>query len=186
MANWFVAMPIDASGWFRRVTTPPPGVRLFAPEDLHLTLAFLGAVAEAAARSAFAAAHALPLTRSEVALGPVVPMGSRQRFTALSARLSHGEGPLAAAMTAVRDQVCDAAGARRETRPALPHLTLARPARRATREQRAHALAWAEGLDLGAPRVRVEAVALYTWAANRRERLFTIVDRFALASPSSA
>ncbi len=180
MANWFVGIPIEAAGWFENVGPVPPGMRRFAPGDLHLTLAFLGSVGEAAARAAFAYAHAIPLAACEVVLGAVVPMGNPRRFNALSARLAEGEATLADAITAVRDQVCDAAGAPRELRPALPHLTLARPTRKATRAERSEALRWARALDLGAPRVRVSGVALYTWAPDRRERLFQIVDRFAL------
>ncbi len=185
-ANWFVAIPIEASDWFSRVGEPPPGIRRFAPEDLHLTLAFLGAVGEDAARAAFERARAIPLAPCEVQLGALVPMGAARRFSALSAHLSQGEATVAAAIMAVRDDVCDAAGARRDLRPALPHLTLARPTRKATQSERAEALRWARALELGAPRVQLDSVALYTWFPERRERLFQIVDRCALASSPGA
>lgn len=181
-ANWFVALPVPAAGWFERVGEAPRGVRLFHPDDLHLTVAFLGAVSEEAARRGFAEARAFPLRVREALLGPVVPMGNKRRPSALSARLLEGEREVAQAITTVRDAICDAAGAPRELRPALPHLTVARPLRSATYAERSSALEWATSLDLGAPRVSLTCVALYTWSAERRERLFAILDRVPLAA----
>ena len=179
--NWFVALPVSPGDWFARVSNPPPGVRLFHPDDLHLTVAFLGGVEEAAARAAFAEARAIPLPAQAVRLGDVVPMGNPRRPSALSARLHAGNEAVARAITSVRDAVCDAAGAPREQRPALPHLTVARPRRTATYDERREAVGWAASLDLGAPDVVLDAIALYTWSSERRERLFTIVDRASLA-----
>lgn len=175
-ANWFVGLPVTAGPWFDALHAPPARVRLFHPGDLHLTVAFLGAVGEARARAAFEHARAIPLARTAVQLGPVVPMGNRRRPSALSARLlGDGDKAVAQAITAVRDAVCDEAGAPRERRPALPHLTLARPPRSATREELAEAVRWAAALDLGTPVVTLDRVALYTWSADRRARLFDVV-----------
>ena len=180
--NWFVGLPVEAGSWLARVTSPPEGVRIFHADDLHLTVSFLGTVSEDQARAAFAEARALPLAPTTVRLGPVVPMGNRRRPSALSARLLDGEREVAEAITHVRDAVADAAGAARESRPALPHLTIARPRRTATHDERAEAVRWAATLDLGAPSVLLHEVALYTWASERKERLFTIVDRHALTA----
>ena len=179
-ANWFVALPVPAAGWFERVGAPPRGVRLFHPDDLHLTVAFLGAVSEEAARRGFEEARAFPLGACEITLGPVVPMGNKRRPSALSARLLDGEREVARAITEVRDAISDAACAAREARPALPHLTVARPLRSATYAERTGALTWASSLDLGAPRVSLTCLALYTWSAERRERLFALRDRLPL------
>jgi RNA 2',3'-cyclic 3'-phosphodiesterase len=189
-ANWFVALPVPAEPWFERAfertSGPPPGVRLFHPDDLHLTVAFLGSVGEEAARRAFTEARDFPLTALEVELGAVVPMGNPRRPSALSARLTHGEREVARAITSVRDAVCDAAGAPREHRPALPHLTLARPRRTATYAERVAALRWAAALELGAPRVQLSEVALYTWSEQRSERLFALVERVSLRAAAPA
>jgi RNA 2',3'-cyclic 3'-phosphodiesterase len=179
-ANWFVALPVAAEPWFARVGDPPAGVRLFHPEDLHLTVAFLGSVGESAARAAFAAAAAFRLHERTITLGPVVPMGNPRRPSALSARLVEGDRELAEAITNARDSVCDAAGAKRELRPALPHLTVARPRRSATYAERAAAVRWAATLDLGTPRLELDSLALYTWSEARGARLFTVVERIPL------
>lgn len=183
-ANWFVALPVTAGEWYARVGEAPPGVRLFHPEDLHLTVAFLGAVQEEAALRGFAEAAAIDLPICDVVLGPIVPMGNPRRPSALSARLVEGERQVVAAITSVRHAVSDAAGAPREDRPALPHLTVARPKRSATFAERAVAIRWAAAIDLGAPRVRLASVALYTWSEERKERLFKVVRQLPLrASP---
>jgi 2'-5' RNA ligase len=50
MPNWFIALPVSPLGWFERLVPPPPaGFRAFHPDDLHLTIAFLGAVDDATA-----------------------------------------------------------------------------------------------------------------------------------------
>lgn len=167
--NWFVAAPVPPDDWFDRlVTLPPSGLRRFHPDDLHLTIAFLGAVGEAAARRAFAALR-WPAGAARVTLGAVVPMGSNRRYSALSALLDDGRQRVEGAIAATRDIVCTAAGARLEHRPAKAHLTLARPHRRATPAERDDGLAWARGLSLAGVGLVLTRVALYTWAEDRAE-----------------
>ena len=175
MANWFVALPIAPYAWFARVPDPPEGTRRFHRDDLHITVAFLGPVGEAEARAAFAEAHGWPVGAVEASLGRVRAMGSKRHFSALSAELELGREPVACGIAAVRDRMCDAACVRRDQRPALPHVTLARPGRSATSEQREGALAWASALELGEPRVLIDRIALYTWADDRRLRMFKCV-----------
>lgn len=165
-ANWFVALPVPAGGWLETLQ-PPPGVRLFAPEDLHLTLAFLGAVSAERARAAFACAETLPLQPLEIGLGQVVPLGSRRRPSAFSALLEQGRAEVERAIAAIRDALCDAAGAPRDARPPLAHITLARPVRAATPQQLQAARAWASSLSLTRARAWLSRVALFTWSRER-------------------
>ena len=183
-ANWFIGLPVSGADWFTRVREPPSCVRIFHPEDLHLTVAFLGAVDEARARRAFARASVLPLAPTEVVLGVVVPMGNPRHPSALSARIVEGEHIVAQAIDVVRHPVCDEAGARRDARPVLPHLTVARIRRNVTRDEQRCAVAWARGIDLGAPRTQLTQIALYTWAEDRQTRLFRIADALPLPGQS--
>ena len=53
-ASYFVAFPVAAEPWLERALAgAPPGVRRLHPDDVHLTLAFLGAVTEERARAAW-------------------------------------------------------------------------------------------------------------------------------------
>lgn len=178
-ANWFVALSV-APGDFLAQLSPPPCVRLFGPHDLHITVAFLGTVGEERARAAFAEAKALTLGALETELGEVVPLGSKRRPSAFSALPISGRRELEHAMASVRAAMWQTAGARSDDRPALAHVTIARPTRKASHEQVHDAAAWAKQLDLGRPRVRIERVALYTWAEDRAQSLFRVVDERAL------
>jgi 2'-5' RNA ligase len=176
--NWFFAFPIDGA-FVLELPEPPPSIRRYHPEDVHLTLAFLGGVGEAGAERALAAldqqlAAATP-TALQVSLGEVVPMGSRSKYSALSALLDHGRQETSDCITALRDALTEAASGRREKRPAKPHVTIARPRSRATPDDRGAGLRWAAQLDLRALRARLDRIALYTWSEIRRERLFRIV-----------
>jgi len=176
--NWFVAVPVPAEGWFdRMITTPPEGIRRFHPEDIHMTVAFLGGVSE---QEAYAGWQALSWTLGPVtaSLGAVVPMGAPHRYSALSIELIDGRQEMERAITACRDAICDAAGARRENRPAKAHITVARPNRRAGDSEREAGLRWAKRLDLHRQTVLLDSVALYTWADDRKLRQFKMVERF--------
>lgn len=174
--NWFLGVPVDAAGWFEQhVTIPPDGFRRFHAADLHMTIAFLGAVAEEQARAAWGALR-WPLGATRVSFGTVVPMGDARRYSALSIVLDTSREQVEQAISQCRDAACDAAKARRERRPAKAHVTIARPSRRAGDAERQAGLAWAQTLDLRGQTVTLDAVALYTWADDRRERQFKIVE----------
>lgn len=185
--NWFFGFPIDGR-FIDQLPPAPPTFRVFHSEDVHLTLAFLGGCGENAAYRALDALDAQLAQRSldavDVSLGQVVPMGgSRKHYTALSALLDEGRETLTEYLGALRNPLLLAATRRSEQRPPKPHVTLARPRRRATDAQRRAGLEWATGLDLSAVRTRVARIALYTWSEDRQARLFKVVTERWLAPP---
>lgn len=183
--NWFLAFPID--GRFVLDLPPlPPNFRRFHPEDVHLTLAFLGGVPEAAALRALGALDARllenPISALQVSLAEVVPMGgSRRSYSALSALLEQGRDEMTAHLSALRDALTEAASGRRDQRPPKPHVSIARPRTRASEANREEGLAWAAQLSLREVRPRLERIALYTWDEQRRDRLFRIVAERSLS-----
>lgn len=193
--NYFFAFPIDGA-FVLELPPLPPSFRLFHPEDVHLTLSFLGGCGEEAALRALAAfddtreQKAFPTI--DVSLGPVVPMGSARAYSALSALLEQGREATTANLASWRDVLSDAALGRREKRAPKPHVTVARPRMRVTEAGRQAGLEWAKGLDLSAVRATLDRVALYTWSeGNRRERLFRVLaerrlDAATNPSPASA
>jgi len=175
--NWFIAWPCSPPELALRLTGVPPSVRLFAPFDLHLTLAFLGPVDEAVARATFARVDPSVAAPVDVRLDGLRLMGHPRRGTALSATLAEGAEALAARTAAHRAALLEAAAARPDDRPPLPHLTVARIARRASRADRKAALRWAADRVLDDVTHRVDAIALYTWSDERPKRQFRIVER---------
>lgn len=183
-ANWFVGLPMSLEERVRSALEGPPrGVRLFHPDDVHLTVAFLGSVDEPRARAAFAACLPFPLAPLVAPLGTVKPLGNPRRPSAISALVDVGHDALAEAMRARRDLALAAAGLPPERREALPHVTLARVGRKASPAEHREALAWARSLDVRGATARVDRIALFTWNEDRASKLFRIVDERPLEAP---
>jgi 2'-5' RNA ligase len=185
--NWFFAFPLDGS-FVLGLPDVPASIRRFHPEDVHMTLAFLGGCGEEAAERALGVLERelerSPLPALTVSLAGVVPMGSSRRYTALSALLEEGRVPAVRCLTELGGVLCEAAIGRRPSRAAKPHITLARPRPRASDESREAGLAWARSLELGGVRQTLDRIALYTWAEVRRERLFRVVAERRLGGAS--
>jgi len=175
--NWFIAIPIAAGSWFEALIEDiPSGLRIFHPEDLHLTVAFLGGCDESDARNAWTRLDALLHAPIHAALGEVKPMGHPRRPSAFSVTLTTGEAQTAALMGTLRSVAFEAAGGIGGSRPPLPHITVARPPRRAKAPLRQAGVRWAERCEAVGVSVTLDRLALYTWSADRRQRLFTIVE----------
>ncbi len=182
--NWFIAFPIDGH-FVHELGEAPPAHRRFHPSDVHMTLAFLGAVSEAAANSAWDVLGEqlvqAPLPPFEISLGPLVPMGGAKAYSALSALLERGNPAAVEAIARLRDTLADAAGARRDTRPPKPHVTVLRPARRASDAERHAALDWCATRDLHHVTAVIDQIALYTWNTPRIDGYFRIVKQRSLS-----
>ncbi|HYP77119.1 MAG TPA: 2'-5' RNA ligase family protein [Polyangiaceae bacterium] len=177
--NWFFAFPIDGT-FVLELPALPANFRRFHPEDVHLTLAFLGRCGQAAAERALTALdHGLarhPQAALAVSLADVVPMGgSRRSYSALSALLARGRAETSACIARLRDSLTQAASDRTDARPPKPHVSLARPRSRASDADREAGLTWAAALSLQHIHVCLDRIALYTWSETRQERLFQIV-----------
>ncbi|MEL6346990.1 MAG: hypothetical protein AAFV53_28005, partial [Myxococcota bacterium] len=90
--NWFIAIPVPALSWFSPlVAHVPRGIRRFHPEDLHLTVAFLGPVRQEDALTAWARVENGPDHRTiDARLASLRPMGNRRRPSAFAAILAEG------------------------------------------------------------------------------------------------
>ena len=176
--NWFFAFPLEGS-FVSGLSEMPAGFRRYHPEDVHLTLTFLGGCGEEAALRALAVLDAiLPASGAgpiAVSLAEIAPMGPRGRYSALSALLGRGRKETEALIARLRDPLSEAAIGRRERRAPKAHVTLARPMIRGTDAHRREGLEWAKATDLRAVERPLDRIALYTWHDDRRERLFKIV-----------
>lgn len=184
--NFFFGLPVEGR-FVLDLPELPPNFRRFHPDDVHLTLCFLGPCGEAAAEASLAAldrqAGALASTPIPIRLGSVVPMGPSRAYSALSALLSEGREETEALMASLRDSLSDAAGVPREQRAPKAHVTLARPSRRASALDRRAGLAWAAACDLTGVTCRLDRVWLYRWSEDRSQRLFRVAAERSFATP---
>ena len=173
--NWFIALPVSAGRWFSPlVASTPLGIRRFHPEDLHVTVAFLGACGPERAQQAWqciAERRHEPVTAR---FGTLRPMGPQKRPSAYSLTFTEGRDALAA-IVSWRDDALAAAGARPDRRPPLPHVTVARPPRRAGQAARQAGAAWMAQARPDSTRVQLDRIALYTWSTDRKQRLFQMI-----------
>jgi 2'-5' RNA ligase len=176
--NWFFAFPLDGA-FVSELPAMPTGFRAYHPEDVHLTLTFLGGCGEAPAMRALAMLdEILPNSGASpisVSLAEIVPMGPKGKYSALSFLLGRGREETENLIGRLRDPLSEAAIHRREKRKPKAHVTIARPTLRANEAHRQAGLAWASGVDLRHVKRTLDRVALYTWHENRRERLFRVV-----------
>jgi len=157
-------------------------VRVFIGADCHVTLGFFGPVPESAARKAWARIGEFPsFRRVSGSFSGVEALGHPRSASALCAMIDAGREALSEMIAEARAPLLRAAGAPEDSRPPLPHMTFARIQRRAKGAERREALRWAHAIDLRGVTFTADSVALYTWADDRRERLFRVVEEQSLA-----
>jgi 2'-5' RNA ligase len=176
--NWFVGLPVAAEPWLSRlVADAPDDLRLFHPEDLHATVAFLGGCGPERARRAWEEVHRLEGSSFSVSLGGLKAMGNPRRPSALSVVVDQGHPQAVALIESLRGPMIEVAGARPDPRPVLPHITVARVERKASACQRRAALAWVESKAPVGAELTIDRICLYTWAENRPIRQFRKVEQ---------
>lgn len=176
--NWFLGWkpggPLDWIADLRRGA--PHAIRWLQPEDCHVTLAFFGRlsgekVGEICERLAATAPQQTPAT-----IGKPLLLPNARRFSALA--FSIESEALRNAIAEQRDPWMTLADRPPEHRDPLPHLTFARPDRRASSAQLRAIRNWMD--ELNPPRdsaAAFEGPMLFTWADDRTQRQFKVVMR---------
>ena len=171
--NWFLAFPLPpAAGWEGAAAGAPAGLRRFHAADLHLTLAFLGPCGEERALAAWRAVADLAGGPRRVSAAGWRALGPAPRPSAYGLTLAAGAEALTALLGAWGPRALLAAGLPPERRAPLPHVTLLRPRRAEAEQWRERMARWMAEAPLPAASAELAQLALYTWATDRRERLF--------------
>ena len=176
--NWFVAVPVMAGKWFTSLQENRPDLcRGFDPLDLHMTLAFLGAMDPQKEEAVIKTMAQIQYSPFEFTFSGVLALPNAKRCSALA--LSFGEGQTEASnlIAQWRGPLIETAEARPDDRPPLPHVTIARPIRKHGATAREAALNWAEKLQPPTCRFNAESIALYTWSEDRSRNLFRMVHQ---------
>ncbi len=163
--NWFIGYAVTAGDWYHDVIAHvPPGTRTFHPDDLHLTLAFLAGVDESAALEAWAVALDSHPPAVTATLSNVRPFGHPKRPSAFSLTIDQGNDALCDALTQQGTLIRAKVGLGPEKRGPHPHITVARPPRRADDAARNTLVAWSKTVLVPQVTLELNRLALYTWS----------------------
>lgn len=180
MANYFAAIPVElpANTLHGLRESAPREVRLrwFEPEDLHVTVAFFGAFKPERQEAVIETLTALPRPDFRIYLDRLLLLPSPQRFSAIALG-SAANDALMDYLRASHAPLMTAAAVPPDPREPLPHVTFARPDRKATHRERAQLARWIEPLaeSLKPVPIHLHRLAMYGWAEDRNQRQFQIL-----------
>lgn len=161
-ANWFIGLPVTADALpVGVIDTLPAGLRRLHPDDLHITVAFLGPVGEPSALTAWAETEAIDAGPFELRTGDLAALGRPRRPSAYGLDLV-SDRAFVEWLAHWRDRLRAAAGVEAETRSVRPHVTLARPPRTAGPSIQQRARAWLENTKPDATPLVLDRIVLYT------------------------
>ena len=182
--NWFIAFPFDDSP--QLPVELPPAVRVFSPEDLHITLAFFGGCTKVMAYKAWERLieHMVRqeeprMAAVEVSAHDVTMLGHPAAPSAITLRLNIGRVVVEKAIRDYRPWLLEAARVPPETREPIAHVTLARIHRNASEAEREQAIEWAHSLEIRASS-KLKRIGLYTWNRDQSQKRFDLVETWAL------
>ena len=130
-ARLFAAVELPAgvraalAGWGERAVGGRAALRAVPPENLHVTLCFLGARAEAEAEAIGELVRSCADGPVALALGPALWLAPRRPHV-LTVAIEDPDGRLGALQAAVAAALVAGAGFAPEPRPFRPHVTVAR------------------------------------------------------------
>lgn len=175
--NYFAALPA-------RLPSPlldglrrgaPGGLRWFHPEDLHVTIAFFGQQDPARLPAICEVLRQITFGGMEITLGEPLALPHQKRFSALAFGLGDGREEIADMIGQWRAPLAEAAGVPAESRPALPHITFARPVRKDPAFRPGATLAWLADLDPTGHTIKLRRPAIYGPSPDRLRRQFHIM-----------
>ena len=177
--NWFIAFPIKApEELLERLDPCHTHINAFAPQDLHITASFLGAVSENTARESWTHACSIRPKVLTCKTGDPVLLGPKERPWAVCASIVDQQ--VISTITSLRNPCRKHIGLSPETRPVVAHCTVGAIERDLSSAQRQSAEQWARSLQTSGLVRTLDTVALYTWSEDRERSQFRIVESCSL------
>lgn len=179
-ANWFIALvPNTDTDISDLISTAPTPLRRFVRKDWHITLAFLGPCSAEDAMAAWQYACQNPPFIQTLTPCSLKAMGHPKKPSAASILFANGDG-IKEWMLKYRSDILKQAKRPPAKYPPMPHLTIARPKRRAPEKTRIEMSHWCKETALCLPNMVCSKMALYTWNEDRREQLFQVIHEMSL------
>ncbi len=173
--NWFVAFQVSSGDWFKPLVQKlPTGLNSFHPDDLHMTVSFLGRLSEPVVQKLAEQIEKTAPLSFRIRFNTFLALPSKRKFSAICLGANEGQKDLIRWMKENSLLYYQTADLEPDPRKPLPHITLARPNRRCSNETRR--AIYRALFEITAPKINVELRGpnLYTWSENRLERQFRI------------
>ena len=178
--NFFVGFPVglpfSVRSWLKAISQEAPEfLKMFAESDLHITLAFLGPLEPQQVIRVLEEVSRIQMVPFQARFGCMCMLPSPGRCSALSLKFLEGREKLEEFMQNWGKKIVEAVGKEPDSRPPLPHMTLARP-RRWTAEIKEKTILWMNELVMPQELVDIGSPVLFTRSEDRRRRLFMRID----------
>jgi 2'-5' RNA ligase len=161
---------LGAESWLRAIDGPPRGVTVLDPQDLHVTLAFLGPERGHRLAAIWEAVERVPAFGQAIRAADLLTVPLPGRPAAIAWRIAEPERVLLVGLMRLwRPVIWDLAGVPEERRPPEPHVTIARSTGRL--EDGEALERWCEGLEPPAGAVRLGSPVVFR-AARRGSRRY--------------
>jgi len=176
-----VPLPAELLGFVQAaqaILAPTPGLRLLRPDQLHVTLAFIGGADEAKAAAAQAVVDSIPADMGgEGRITRFLMLPSAGKARVVSLEIDDGAGAFARLFEHVMGGLEAAGVMEREKRPFRPHLTVARLKNPAAVQPRS---------ESGEAQFAVESVCLYRSELRREGAVYTVITRASFGTQDGA
>jgi len=154
--NYFVALKVPPGPWLDRLKEDaPPDLEFQHPEDLHMTVAYLGKIGEAAANEAFDSLAGMAAPPIEATLESMEVLGG-----AIALSPTDGNDASKTLMGSIKEPLELEAGRQPDERQPRPHVTVATTSGTAAKRREA-AAQWAEGASPTPAPVKLDTLGLY-------------------------
>ncbi len=180
MANYFVAFVLDDYPELLP-SLVPTSLRLFNKQDLHCTIAFLGAMEARLIPEVCAVALRIQSSTISCRVRGLRLLPNAEHFSAVSWDFTEGAHEIQTIQRRWRDELCDAAHAPRDQREPLAHCTIGRPKAHLNRTEKHRIAAWAAEQHAPERELIIRSLALYTKAEPGSGQLFQKLEEWTLS-----
>jgi 2'-5' RNA ligase len=176
MANWFAAFKVESSQWYQDIAAKiPPEIKLFHPDDLHMTISFLGNYNDEKLEDVKKAIESTFFKPFNLYAHRFILLPKESNFSAFCLEFDSSESGLYLQIEKSRENIYKAAGITPDKKKFIPHVTMGRPPRSTSNSERKKIADFVNKLSNFDVKIYIKSSAIYTWSDNRKEKMFKII-----------